>query len=120
VLISELLTAILGETVTGAYVCCKKAMKFRAWRWASMGNDSKALNSSCWVVIISLIFYLFNSIAQFVIPFYVFMILKCRGKAFPQEFMNFQDLSIWECFTLNLTTQGQFIGESGEGSTFVN
>lgn len=23
-----------------------------------------------------------------------------RGKAFPQEFMDFQVLSIWECFTL--------------------
>jgi hypothetical protein len=44
---------------------------------------------------------------------------SCRGKAFPQEFINFQILSIRECFTLNLTTQGQFIGESGEGFTFA-
>ncbi len=43
------------------------------------------------------------------------MIPRGRGKAFPQKFINFQVLSIWECFTLNLTTQGQFIGESGEG-----
>jgi hypothetical protein len=45
---------------------------------------------------------------------------SCRGKAFPQEFINFQVSLIWECFTLNLTTQGQFIDESGEGFTFAN
>jgi hypothetical protein len=45
---------------------------------------------------------------------------SCRGKALPQEFINFQVSLIWECFTLNPTTQGQFIDESGEGFTFAN
>jgi hypothetical protein len=47
------------------------------------------------------------------------MIPRGRGKAFPQRFINFQILSIWECFTLKLTAQGQFIDESGEGFTFA-
>jgi hypothetical protein len=28
--------------------------------------------------------------------------------------------SIWECFALNLSTQGKFIGESKEGRAFAN
>jgi hypothetical protein len=34
--------------------------------------------------------------------------------------MDSQVLSIRECFTLNLTTEGQFIGESVEGFAFAN
>ncbi|GBO55767.1 hypothetical protein APA_3917 [Pseudanabaena sp. lw0831] len=48
------------------------------------------------------------------------MIPKFRGQAFPQKFISSQILSIRECFTLNLTTQGQFIGESEEGFVFAN
>ncbi|MFZ4730272.1 MAG: hypothetical protein ACOYMQ_16635 [Pseudanabaena sp.] len=43
-----------------------------------------------------------------------------RGIAFPQPSINFKIPLIWECFAHNLTTQGQFIGESEEGSAFAN
>ena len=43
-----------------------------------------------------------------------------RGIAFPQQFLNSQDSSIWECYAQHLTTQGQAIGESEEGSAFAN
>jgi hypothetical protein len=43
-----------------------------------------------------------------------------RGKAFPQSSINFKIPLIWECFAHNRTTQGQFIGESEEGSAFAN
>ncbi len=43
-----------------------------------------------------------------------------RGIALPQPSINFKIPLIWECFAHNLTTQGQFIGESEEGSAFAN
>jgi len=46
--------------------------------------------------------------------------INCRGIAFPQQFLNSQVPSIWECFAQYLTTQGQFISESEEGSAFAN
>ena len=44
----------------------------------------------------------------------------CRGRAFPRQFLNSQFPLIWECYAQHLTTQGQAIGESEEGSAFAN
>jgi hypothetical protein len=40
---------------------------------------------------------------------------SCRGIAFPQKLMILPIPFIWECYALNLATQGKFIGESEEG-----
>ena len=38
----------------------------------------------------------------------------------PQKFINSQIPKLWECYALNLTTQGQFIDVSEEGLAFAD